>query len=309
VRQIVSDLRTFGPSPGDDDSRLVSVERILDSMINIASNEIRHRATLVREYQGVRPVLASEARLGQVFLNLLVNAAQAIPEGAAQENRIRVRTRHRGSEVLVEVADTGVGIPAENLARIFDPFFTTKARELGTGLGLSICHQMLHRYRGHIEVESELGVGSLFRVALPAAPLVTADADAAPQVTIYPPRPAARFLVIDDDPAVGRALSRMLRPHDVYVARDGFDALEALSRGSDYQGILCDVMMPAMSGEEFYERLGERWPELVPRFVFVTGGAFTERAQSFLNEVSAPTLQKPIDPQELQRLLARLLSE
>src|SRR6185312_9197102 len=119
----------------------------------MAWHEIRHRARLVKSLAEVPPVDANEARLGQVFLNLLVNAAQAIPEGQADKHEVRVATRvdERG-KVIVEVGDTGMGIPPENMPRIFDPFFTTKG-EGGTGLGLSISHGAIRSFGGDITVK------------------------------------------------------------------------------------------------------------------------------------------------------------
>lgn len=117
----------------------------------------------------------NESRLGQVLLNLLINAAQAIPEGAPRENTVEARLRAEGGNVAVEIRDTGKGIPPENLQRIFDPFFSTKPAREGTGLGLAICQSIITAMRGEITVESTVGKGTSFRVLLPAA-----TADAAP---------------------------------------------------------------------------------------------------------------------------------
>jgi two-component system NtrC family sensor kinase len=112
-------------------------------------------------------VRGSEARLGQVFLNLLINAAQAIPEGTPDKNRVEVRLRHEDGVVVAEIQDTGTGIPPEIRGRIFEPFFSTKPRGVGTGLGLSICHDIITRLGGDISVESTVGQGTCFRVLLP----------------------------------------------------------------------------------------------------------------------------------------------
>ena len=123
----------------------------------------------MRELEDVPPVVANEGRLGQVFLNLLVNAAQAVPEGDTTAHEIRVVLKRVGNEVVAEVCDTGVGIKAEHLARLFDPFFTTKPVGVGTGLGLAVCHGIVTSLGGEIDVQSEPGKGSRFRVKLPAA--------------------------------------------------------------------------------------------------------------------------------------------
>jgi PAS domain S-box-containing protein len=167
VSTIVRDLRLF--SRADPNRRVpVDVERVIDSAANMAGNEIGKRAMLVKDYGGVSPVLGDEARLGQVFLNLLINAAHAITDGDAQSNEIRVTTRDlEGDRVIVEVADTGHGIPPELIERIFEPFVTTKPIGEGTGLGLSICHGIVTSLGGDISVSSDVGRGSLFRVTLP----------------------------------------------------------------------------------------------------------------------------------------------
>src|SRR5262249_5424737 len=140
VRLIVRDLKTFS-RVDEEVATLADVRRVLESAINMSFNEIRHRAQLVREYHDAPPVVANEGRLGQVFLNLLVNAAQAIPDNVvAQQHTIKVVLREEQGEVVVEVSDTGVGIRPEHLPRLFDPFFTTKPVGVGTGLGLAVCH-------------------------------------------------------------------------------------------------------------------------------------------------------------------------
>ena len=142
VRVIVRDLKTFSRQH-QDELVPVDVRKVLEASVSIAWNEIRHRARLVKLLADVPDVMASEARLGQVCLNLLVNAAQALPVGAAEKNEIRLTTSLEAGRVVIEVADTGPGIPPEVLSRIFDPFFTTKAAGVGTGLGLSICRSIV----------------------------------------------------------------------------------------------------------------------------------------------------------------------
>ncbi|WP_224364977.1 two-component system sensor histidine kinase NtrB [Hyalangium versicolor] len=168
VSEIVRDLRTF--ARGDDGKRSpVNVHTVLDLCGNIARSQLRHRAQLVKRYGEVPAIYASESRLGQLFLNLIINAAQAIPEGAdAKQHEVRLTTWREGREqVVVEVKDTGVGIPPENLHRLFDPFFTTKPVGVGTGLGLSICRGIVASLGGRITVESEPGRGTSFKVFLP----------------------------------------------------------------------------------------------------------------------------------------------
>ncbi|MDY7231345.1 sensor histidine kinase [Hyalangium rubrum] len=175
VRVIVQDLKMLS-RPDEVSSGRVDLEAVLRRAMKLAAHEVGRRARLVEALNEVPWVLGSEARLGQVFLNLLLNAAQAIPKGKVEEHAVRVVARRQGAErVVVEVSDTGCGIAPENLERIFDPFFTTKPVGEGTGLGLSVCHGIIRSYGGEIHVESTPGRGSTFRVSLRVAPEVTVE--------------------------------------------------------------------------------------------------------------------------------------
>ncbi|ATB29929.1 hybrid sensor histidine kinase/response regulator [Melittangium boletus] len=307
MRLIVRDLKLFSRK---DDERLewVEVHRALDSAAAMAWNEIRHRARLVKDYQPLPAVYANEARLGQVFLNLIVNAAHAIAEGAAERNEIRLSTRvDAAGRVVVEVRDTGGGIPEELRPRILEPFFTTKPLGVGTGLGLPICQDLLTRLGGALEFESEEGVGTVFRVVL-AAPERPQREEKGVSASKAPVRRRGHLLVVDDEPMVLAALQRTLnQEHDVTVFTRAEAALAWLEQGLPWDLLLCDVMMPEMTGIELYEVLAKRMPERVGHVVFVTGGAFTERAREFLGRVDPPRLEKPFDFQALRGMLeARL---
>ncbi len=309
MRDIVRDLRTFTRGAGEEDRGPVDVRRVMDASINLAWNEIRHRARLVKEYGDVAPVLATEARLGQVFLNILVNAAQALEVGDAAENVIRVRaTTKQDGQVVVEVSDTGPGIPAEILDRIFDPFFTTKPVGLGTGLGLWICQGIVTSLGGHITAESRPGEGATFRVVLPPAtsvepPPVRAEGGGAPAAVAR----RLKLLVVDDEIAIGRTLAIALADEfEVTTATSGRAALAALAAATGeppVDVVLCDLMMPDVSGMDVHERIARERPALAQRFVFVTGGAFTERARKFVDEVGLPVIEKPFDLAKLPALL------
>ncbi len=167
VRNIVRDLKMFSHAR-DQRPSAVDVRAAIESSLSIANNEIRHRARVERDLRPVPPVWAEEGRIGQLLLNLVVNAAQAIDAGAIDENCVRVATgTDAAGWAVIEVADTGGGIAPEVLPHIFDPFFTTKPAGLGTGLGLSICHSIVTGLGGRIEVDSEPGRGTTFRVLLP----------------------------------------------------------------------------------------------------------------------------------------------
>jgi len=310
IRLIVRDLRVFSRAEDADRVAAVDVKRVLESTLRMAWNEIRHRARVVKEFGSIPLVAGNESRLGQVFLNLLVNAAQAIPEGDAEHNEIRVVTSVDATgQVQVDIRDTGPGIPPEVLHRLFTPFFTTKAVNVGTGLGLSICQRIVTALGGEIRVESQLGRGTLFRVLLPPA----ASGAVEEQVTAAPHQPPSRrrgrVLVIDDEPMVGQAIRRCLaREHDVTVVERAQEALELLiSPGSAFDVIFCDLMMPQMTGMDLHEQLTARGgaaARAASQIIFLTGGAFTKRAREFLDAVSNLRVDKPFDSARLRALVS-----
>jgi signal transduction histidine kinase len=310
VRKIVADVSRFAHAKATD-REPVDLWDALESAIRLSSHHIQHHALIVRDPGRTPRVLASTQALEQVFINLLVNAAQSMPEGRPQANRIHVLTRTDGEgRAVVELSDTGTGITSEDQARIFDPFFTTKPIGLGTGLGLSICHRIIADLGGTITVESAVGRGTVFRIVLPAAPAQpTAAHTPAPARDLKAPR--GQLLIIDDDAKVLAMLDRVLsRRHDVTLARDGAEALALLVAGKRFDLILCDLMMPRMNGMELYERVVALVPDQASDFVFLCGGAVTQRAADFLEAHADQRFDKPFQLQELEAMIAeRLLRE
>jgi len=302
VARTVRDLKLFSRS--EEPARAVTdVKEVLHRVLRIANNEIRHRAKLTLDFAAVPAVDANEGQLGQVFLNLLVNAAQSIADGAADDNEIGVATRtDGGGRAVIEIRDTGAGIPDELKTRIFAPFFTTKEPGSGTGLGLSICHGIVVAHGGEIELESTVGKGSLFRVVLPPSSVTTSPPPVVrprskARAQIHPP--TGRFLVVDDELAILKTYPRFLGSEQCVACSSGREALELLKRGERFDAILCDLMMPQMSGMELYDELARSVPEQAGRVIFVTGGAFTERARQFLAARTNQTLEKPFDAKHL----------
>ncbi|MEI9950406.1 MAG: ATP-binding protein [Pseudomonadota bacterium] len=304
VRNIVRDLMDFSrATPGEGDA--VDVEAILDRAIRVAWNEVRHRARLIKRYAGISPVIGDEARLGQVFLNLIMNAAQAI-EGDPSVNEITISTCADQGCAVVEVSDTGGGIRDQDLARIFDPFFTTKVAGAGTGLGLAICRGIMTALGGEISVSSEPGRGSTFRVVLPFASEESASqrtvAEAPPQEQPAP----SRILIIDDEPLLGQTLLYAFKGrHDVSICTSGREALNRLETDANFDLVLCDLMMPDVNGAAVYAIVKRDHPELAERFVFMTGGAFTTRAREFLSQHPGAQLEKPFNITDIEKLLGQ----
>ena len=169
IKHLTRGLGTFSRVEQSELGR-VDLNQTIESAITMAKNEIKYRARLVKELGEVPPVWASEGKLAQVFLNLLINASHAIDEGDAENNRITIRSWTEGGEVCAEVSDTGQGIPPETFPHIFEPFFSTKAVGAGSGLGLAICRNIVTAFGGVIDVESRVGEGTRFRVRLPVKP-------------------------------------------------------------------------------------------------------------------------------------------
>jgi signal transduction histidine kinase len=314
VRSFVKGLKSFARGDESERKRIDPIEP-LATALELAGHEIRLRARLEKELAPLPHVEACPVRLSQVFLNLLMNAAQALPAGDADRQRILVVTRTAADGFAeVEVSDSGAGIAPEHLPRIFEPFFTTKPAGVGTGLGLSICQGIVADLGGRIEVQSEPGRGATFRVRLPPAPRTAPPAEASPARASLgaeapaPARPPAsarrRVLVIDDEPLLHSALRRLLsRDHEVENHVDARRALERLGAGERFDAILCDLMMPEMDGVAFHEALARVAPEQSARVVFMTGGAHTERTRRFLEAARVRVLEKPIDPERLREIV------
>ncbi|MDB4970822.1 MAG: sensory box histidine kinase/response regulator [Myxococcales bacterium] len=307
VRLIVRDLKIFSRSPTDEARGVVDVKAIMESSLRMGWNEIRHRARLVKHYGVVPAVDANEGRLGQVFLNLLVNAAQALPEGRAEHNEIHVSTRLEGERVIVEVRDTGPGIAPEIIGRVFDAFFTTKAVGVGTGLGLAICHRIVADVGGELTVASELGKGATFRVSLPIG-RKEETMPLQPPTTVAPASRRGRVLIVDDEVLLLQIVKRVLsKEHDVVALASAKEALALCAGGDTFDLILCDLMMPEMTGMDFHHELSLVAPDQANRMIFLTGGAFTAKARHFLSDTPREHLEKPFDPANLRAIVQRYL--
>ena len=306
VREIVRDLKIFSRS-NEERRGAVDIERVLDSTVRMAWNELRHRARLVKHYAHVPRVEGNESRLGQVFLNLIVNAVQAMPEGNYEANTIRISTALDGERVAVSIADTGPGIPPDVQRRLFTPFFTTKPVGVGTGLGLAISHRIVTNLGGTIGFDSEVGKGTTFRVCLPLARGATVSrSDEVPLPTTAKRR--GHVLVIDDEESLALALARYLaQDHEVVAVTRGRDAIERITRGERFDVILCDLMMPQVTGMELHASIAQVDRSQADRIVFVSGGAFTSAARQFLDAIPNRRIEKPFELRRVRDLVNELV--
>jgi two-component system cell cycle sensor histidine kinase/response regulator CckA len=307
IGSIVDDLRAFS-RPAQPQAGVADVVKCLSWALRTTAHEFQQRAQLITHFGPVPHVPGDEAKLGQVFINLLVNAAHAMAPGQADQNRvtISVRTDERGWAVI-EIADTGCGIPAADLPRIFDPFFTTRSSGGGTGLGLSICHGIVTAFGGELRVSSEPGTGSRFTVYLPSTAPRATQSEPRLQTQLEPRR--SRLLIIDDEQMVLRVLERVLRNHDLMCTQSARAGLDHIRNGEQFDLILTDITMPSMTGIQFYEELLAHYPEHAKRVVFLSGGAVSLDISDFLQSVSNPRIEKPFDSRGLRAQIANLLAQ
>jgi len=309
VRDIVKNLKTF--SRHDDPTpRLIEVNSGVELALTLSWNELKYQANVEQELGRGLTVMGTEPRLAQIFLNLLINAAQSIeargPERAGP-GKITIRAQAEGESVRVGITDTGVGIAPQDMARIFDPFFTTRPVGSGSGLGLSICHNLVSGLGGRIEVDSELGVGSTFTVVLPLVTSVPKDPQPTDVTPLGVPR-RARVLIVDDEPLLGAAVARRLPEHETEVATSGREAIEILGR-EDFDVVLCDLMMEDVTGMGLHAWLTEHEPAVTEQLIFMTGGVYTPESRAFVKRVSNTVLEKPVDIEALKRLIQQLHGE
>ncbi|MBN2530670.1 MAG: response regulator [Deltaproteobacteria bacterium] len=307
IQDIAGSLSTFSRV---ERRQLVSVDvhYTIECAANMAFNEIKYRAKFVKDFGCISNVMASEGHISQVFLNLLINAVHAVEEGHVEDNEIRVRTWQDGEMVCIEVRDTGKGISKDNMRRIFEPFFTTKNVGEGSGLGLSISRNIITGYGGDIDVQSEEGKGTSFIIRLPvrtdSAEIedeINNDCDA---VTVS----GGNILIIDDEINIVNALADILYEYKVTTAYSARDAITKVDERPHFDAILCDLMMPEVTGMAFHEWISEKHPALANKIIFVTGGAFTPNAREFLTRVPNTCLNKPFNLSELKQAVAQMVT-
>ena len=308
IKQIVWGLGTFSRVDREEVSP-VAVQSAIEQALSIAFNQIQYRARVIKDFSPVPAVLASDGKLAQVFLNLVVNAAHAIDEGHVEHNEIRVRTWAEGDAVFAEVSDTGKGISPEHWDRVFEPFFTTKEIGVGSGLGLSITRNIVTGFGGEISFTSEVGKGTRFLIRLPRLPREwQTSATAAPDGAPSRAAPRGRILVVDDEPGVRTIIARMLGcDHEVVTAASGEEGQALLEKDRRFDLIYCDLMMPRISGMELHAWLAERDADLAEQVVFITGGAFTPDASSYLAKVGNLRVEKPFDTVAFKKLTDELI--
>lgn len=316
IVDITQDLRLFAHPPPAPPGRaaIIDVNRTMESALTLTRGQIIERAEIIRDLEEVPPVLMRDGRLGQVLVNLLVNASQSIPQEYPSSHAILVKTRSDGNTVEIEVSDTGVGITPENLARIWTPFFTTKSSDVGTGLGLSISREIIEHASGSIRCESPVPGsdpprGSRFVISLPAA---GAQLDSSAQGSMPPSARTASMrasvLVVEDETGLARVLADELGAvHEVTVVDSAPAALSMLSHRS-FDVVLCDLRMPGMTGDVLYTKVAETNPAQAEVFIFMTGVGFGGEIERFLAMSGRPLLEKPFSTEAALLAVSRVIS-
>ena len=309
VRGIVKEMKGF--SRQREEARgPVDLRQVVRSAINMGFHEIRPRAKVRTEYDDVAPVLADTGRLSQVVLNLVVNAAQAMPDREREHNFIRVSTSATEDHGVITVEDNGSGMPDEVRQRVFEPFFTTKPPGEGQGMGLWISANIVRNLGGTLDVESEPGRGTIFRLGVPFAPASQPEAEVAPPrqpARRSVPKPlrrtpthlqqGRRIMVVDDEPAIGRMVERVFPGEEVLAFTDPHAAIRHLRDDHDFDVVVCDASMSGLNGADFYARLKAEYPDLLPRFLLVTAGLLTSW------EEHVPIQTKPSNMEEWRQLV------
>ena len=258
---------------------------------------------------GLPPLFADADQLHQVFVNLIVNAQQALQEKAGERRlSLRVASAEGGRALSVDIEDNGPGVPPEIRRRVFEPFFTTKPEGVGTGVGLSFSLGLVEAHGGRLELVDVPGGGACFRVTLDTATAIEVPAEA-PAAAPEPERQGIA-LIVDDEPDVAEVLEIHARRagYRVDVATNGLEAVERLSR-SDYDVILSDLRMPQMDGPALFEWLEREKPHLTGRIAFVTGDTLGDAAARFLRRCGRPILEKPFSGKNVRALLEAIAAE
>jgi PAS domain S-box-containing protein len=303
IANITRQLTDF--SRADDETAprhpVAALDRVLANACRLVEPQLRRLGTLVRAFAALPAVRGDGRQLEQVFVNLLINAVQAL-NPARSNGRVEIGAAALDDRVLVRVSDNGVGISKENLRRVCDPFFTTKPAGTGTGLGLSICQKIVTQLGGEVGIESEEGRGTTVTVSLPIAATVVEEAGRSAPVRLAA-HSRMRILIVDDEEAILRILHRSLaETHDVVVVSSGMEASEHLHSG-DFDLVLLDVMMPVIGGLELCELIGRDRPGLLGKVVLMTGSIASE--QVTIGGATIPVLSKPFSMKDIEALLER----
>ncbi|MBI4615028.1 MAG: PAS domain S-box protein [Planctomycetes bacterium] len=304
-KQIIDSLMSFSRQ-GQQERTYASVNDILEDSLLLVAKEIeKNRIRLVKEFGEVPRTCVNVGEIQQVFLNMIINAAQAMID---REGTLTIRTLEEEGAVVVIFQDTGGGIAKTNLGKIFQPFFTTKgpsgkSRIPGTGLGLSVSYNLVRKHEGEIIVESEEGIGSVFTIRLPI--VLPSPKGATRRITTIraeagEPELGMKILVVDDEPAILDVVKGFFEKNEVVTVRSGKQAILEFARRR-FDLVFLDISMPGeFNGLETFDRLKTINPQA--RIVFLTGQAEEERFQPYLAKADG-RISKPFSDRDVYQYL------
>ncbi len=310
IHQIVRNLKGFA-RVDDDQVGEIDIHQVINAAFDMAFPTLKYRARIIKNFDANIPKLQlNSGKLHQIFLNFILNAAQAIPEGNIEKNSINVTTSISGDWLKIDIIDTGSGIPPDVLPRIFDPFFTTKPVGIGSGLGLAICNDIVHGFGGKITVDTIVNQGTTFSIYLPINKQPARVSDKSDVSKTQLVIAAKNLLIIDDEPIFLKSLERMLLGHHkVTTAVGGQAALDCIgSNPEKFDVIISDLSMPDVNGADVYHYVAQKYPGREKYIVFVTGDAYLPSFKKFIANVNNICLEKPFTLDELQGAIRDCLS-
>ena len=323
AERVVQDLLMFSRGQHAEAGTFDLNEAIEDTVKLVRRQFELDNIQVVEDFDVLPQWYGDRGHLQEVFLNLLQNAHDAILSTSLKAgltrkkgSLVKISTRMEGDRIVLRVQDDGPGMSDEIREKVFDPFFTTKDPGKGTGLGLSIVHRIVVEHEGWIRVESREGEGACFTIELPLRTPAEAQRSRGAGETPLPPCPLApsrkggraEVLVVDDEESIVAFVSEVLRRsgYSVDAVRDGETALERMEEKA-YDAILLDIRMPGMRGDEVYEEIKGRWPDLCPRILFITGDVGTPEISDFFRRTGNSCLAKPFGRMELLDAVRRSL--
>jgi two-component system NtrC family sensor kinase len=311
ARIIVRDLLTFARK-FDLESVAIDVNEIIKFSVSLLKSQLQSHSVEVTTHldSTIKKTMGDPHQLEQVFVNLIINAVQTL-QSEPEPRQLTIESKQRNGVIQLRFADNGPGIPERIINRIFDPFFTTKDVGQGTGLGLSICFGIISEHKGAIRAENSPRGGAVFHIELPISEPPAQLEEALPAASVE--APAAdnlQILVVDDEPPIVGLLQRVLKQigHTADTASDGRVALQKLNTAT-YDLVICDILMPDLSGPELYEQSLEQFPHLDNRFIFITGNVVDMDTRIFLEKSKLPWLSKPFLPADIEAIVNQTMAQ
>lgn len=298
VADIVKRLLTFARQTKPIQT-LTNLNELIDNTLKLREYVLKTgNIDVVTRFDPELPLsVVDPGQLQQVFLNLIVNAEQAMKKAHGKGTLI-ITSEMKENNIQISFQDDGPGITKENIKRLFEPFFTTKDVGEGTGLGLSLSRSIVLEHGGKMRIDSEFGHGATFIIELPIVESPPVTITTSNQIKVYSAlEKSGRIMVVDDEPGVGTLLEKVLTQigYAVDIITEAGIVMDKLNAGTKYDAILLDIRMPGMSGTELYNHILKKEPALIDRIIIITGDIMGMDIKNFLDKYNLPYLAKPFD--------------